>query len=79
MPKAKKPYDPWERYRGAVVGRMFVLDFGLPELAERMHVSVPTARKYIKNPGAMTLDQMRSLNRTLDITAEAARELLTFK
>ena len=31
MPKLKKQYDPWERYRGAVVGRMFVLDYGLAE------------------------------------------------
>ena len=79
MPKARKPYDPWERYRGAVVGRMLVMEIGLPELAASMGLSLPTVRKYVKDPGAMTLDQMRKLNRVLDITAETARELLAYK
>ena len=79
MPKAKKPYDPGERYRGAVVGRMLVLEFGYLELADRMGISIPTARKYIRDPGTMTLDQMRSMNRALDITAAEARELLSYK
>ena len=79
MPKLKKQYDPWERYRGAVVGRMFVLDYGLAELAGRLGISIPTARKYIKDPGCMSLDQMRQVNRILDIEAEEARGLLPMK
>lgn len=79
MLKLRKPFDPWEKYRGAVVGRMLVLELGLVDVADRLHVSVPTARKYIKDPGCMSLDQMRCLNRALDITAEAARELLAYK
>lgn len=79
MPKLKKQFDPWERYRGAVVGRMLVLDYGLAELAGKMGISIPTARKYIKDPGCMSLDQMRQVNRILDIEAADARDLLAYK
>jgi len=79
MPKLKKAYDPWERYRGAVVGRMFVMDYGLAELAGRMGLTIPTVRRYIKEPGRMSLDQMRQMNRILDIEAEDARALLAYK
>ena len=79
MPKAKKPFDPWEKSRGALIGRMMVLEIGYVDVAEKLNVTAPTARRYIKDPGRMSLDQMRCLNRALDITAEAARELLAYK
>jgi hypothetical protein len=79
MPKLKKQFDPWERYRGALLGRMFILGYGFAELASRMDVSVPTARKYVMNPGTMSLDDMRKANRILDIEAEEARGLLPMK
>lgn len=79
MPKIKKQYDPWERYRGAVLGRMVALDYGTEELAARMGISPPTCRRYIREPGTMQMDTMRKLNRVLDIEAEAAREALSVK
>ena len=79
MPKLKKAYDPWERYRGAVVGRMIALDIGFSDLAVQLGVSRPTAYRYVKDPGVMSLDTMRRLNRVLDITAEAARDALAYK
>lgn len=79
MPKLKKAYDPWERYRGAVVGRMIALDIGFSDLAVQLGVSRPTAYRYVKDPGVMSLDTMRRLNRVLDITAEAARDALAVK
>lgn len=79
MPKIKKAYDPWERYRGAVLGRMVALDYGTEELAVRMGISPPTVRRYIREPGTMQMDTMRKLNRVLDIEAEQARAYLAVK
>lgn len=79
MPKIKKAYDPWERYRGAVLGRMVALDYGTEELAARMGISPPTVRRYIREPGTMQMDTMRKLNRVLDISAEDARDCLAVK
>lgn len=52
---------------------------GLAELASRMGISIPTARKYIKDPGKMSMDDMRQINRILDIEAEETRGLLPMK
>ncbi len=79
MPKLKKQYDPYEGYRGAVLGRMIVLEYGTEDLAAKMGVSPPTARRYIREPGTMSMDTMRRLNRILDIEAEQARGLLPMK
>lgn len=79
MPKLKKPADPCERYRGALLGRMVALDYGTEKLAERMGISPPTVRRYIREPGTMQMDTMRKLNRVLDISAEDARGCLAVK
>ena len=79
MPKLKKGYDPWERYRGAVIGRMVMLDMGFSDLAVRLGVSRPTAYRYVREPGTMQLDMMRKVNRVLDIEAEDVRALLAYK
>ena len=79
MPKLKKAFDPWERYRGAVVGRMLVMDMDFADLADRLGVSRPTAQRYVKDPGAMQLDMMRKVNRVLDIEAADASYLLAYK
>lgn len=81
MPRTKldRVRDPYEKYRALILGRMAVLDYGFDELAARLGVSPPTARRYVREPGSMTMDSMRRMNRVLDITAEVAREALAVK
>lgn len=66
----------WEAYRGAVMSRMVEYNLDINGLANLLGVSYPTAKKFIENPGCMTLDRMRKLNRSLDLTADAVRPLL---
>lgn len=79
MPKTKlsRPaVSCWERYRSLVMSRMVEYGTNKEELAAKIGVSYPTMLKYLRDPGCMTLDVMRKLNRTLDIKAEAARDAL---
>ena len=82
MPKTKfsRPQvGPWEKYRGVILSRMVEYGLDMAEMAARMGVSCPTFSKWISDPGTMSMDTMRKLNRVLDITAEAAREALAVK
>lgn len=79
MPKTKlsRPVvSCWEKYRGIIMSRMVEYDFSVQGLAIKMGISYPTMAKYLADPGSMTLDTMRRLNRILDIRAEAVREAL---
>lgn len=69
----------WERYRGVLMSRMVEYGLDISDMARRLNISPPTMRKYIRDPGTMTLDTMRRLNRILDIQADAAREALAVK
>lgn len=81
MPRTKldRVRDPYEKYRSMILGRMAVLDYGYEELAARLGVSPPTARRYVREPGTMTMDSMRKMNRVLDVSAEDARANLAVK
>lgn len=81
MPKTKldKRRDPHEKYRALILGRMATNEMSIHEVARRLGRSVPTVRRYIKDPGKMTLDAIGKLNRILDIDAEAARNALAVK
>lgn len=81
MPRTKldRVRDPYEKYRAMILGRMAILDYGYEELAARLGVSPPTARRYVREPGSMTMDSMRKMNRVLDVSAEDARANLAVK
>lgn len=69
----------WERYLGVLMSRMVEYGEDSASMARRLNISPPTMRKYIRDPGTMTLDTMRRLNRILDIPADAAREAIAVK
>lgn len=81
MPRTKldRIKDPHEKYRALILGRMAILDYGYEELAARLGVSPPTARRYVREPGTMSMDSMRKMNRVLDVSAEDARANLAVK
>lgn len=69
----------WERYRGVIMSRMVEYGLDISDMARRLNVTPPTMRKYLADPGCMTLDTMRKMNRALDVSAEDARANLAVK
>ena len=79
MPRTKldRPVcSVWEGYRGLLLSRMAEYKLSNADLAKQIGVSFPTMTKYLADPGTMTMDTMRKLNRSLDLTADAVRPLL---
>ena len=76
MAKLKRPYDPYEKYKVLVHGKMDVLGLSCTMLAEKMDSSRNTMSKYLREPEQMSLGMLRRLNRILEIPAEEARAAL---
>ena len=77
MPKLREVRPPHQRLLVLINGTMDVLGKGTEDAAAIWGCSAPTARKRIRAPGEMTIDQLLTLGRGLGIPLDEIRTAIS--
>lgn len=79
MPKLKRTPDRWDEMRQALLGRKAMLHIDYNELAAKTGRHRNTVKKWLTEPGEMSLREYNEITTLLEIPADEARAMIPMR